>query len=157
MYEVKDGARTLRFEGTLLGTSSSWRNGSQRWIEFSLYKTSGEGKYILARTGVSLVFHRIICPLVGRYGLQEVEVDKLLPQAVPCEECNPDYEEPFLFPEKFRYWTLVSDEPDAVLDALYQRDESGGRYLTKVAERLLERAADLDPEIDAIYRIEFIA
>jgi hypothetical protein len=155
MYEVKDGARTLKFEGQLLGQSSSYRRGSDRWIEFALYKTRG-GEYILARVGVSLVFHSAICPLVARYGLQEAEVDKIRDDAVPCEECSPDFEEPLLYPEKFRYWTLRSREPEAVLDALYKSGNDGIKYLTKVAERLLNDAALEDTEIDQIYRIEYI-
>ena len=71
MHEVKDGSRTLQFSGKLLAESSSWRQGSYRWIEFKLYKTDN-GSYILSRVGVSLIFHGAACPLVKRYGLNEM-------------------------------------------------------------------------------------
>ncbi len=71
MFEVKDSARTLQFNGRLLSESSSWRRGSTRWIEFELYKTEN-GSYILSRVGVSVIFHGAACPLVKRYGLSEV-------------------------------------------------------------------------------------
>ena len=155
MYEVKDGSRTLTFEGQLLGESSSYRRGSTRWIEFELYKTHS-GAYILSRVGVSLVFHSGACELVNKYGLHDASVDSLSPEATPCESCNPTYEAQLVFPEKYRYWAQVSEDPQAVLDALYKYDDGGARYLTWVARRVLEEAADNDPDIDSVYRVEHI-
>jgi hypothetical protein len=61
-----------------------------------------------------------------------------------------------VFPEKHRYWAQVSEEPDAVLDALYKFDQGGARYLTNVAQRLLEDASEKDEAIESVYRIEMI-
>lgn len=155
MFEVKDGARTLQFNGTLLGKSSSWRKDSTRWIEFELYRTES-GSYILSRIGVSLVFHGAACQLVRRYGLTEVEFSELREDALPCEECDPSEEVELVFPEKYRYWAQVSEEAASVLDALYKYDDGGARYLTNVAQRLLEDAAKSDPKIADIYRYEII-
>lgn len=154
MYEVKNGARTLRFEGVLLATSSSYRPGSSRWIEFSLYKTLA-GNYVLSRVGVSHVYHSATCALVDRYGLHEADEDVLTDYSVPCEECDPE-DAPIVFPERFRYWTLTSVDAAAVVDALYKEDQNGARYLTKVADRLLETASARDPEIDQAYRVEYL-
>jgi hypothetical protein len=155
MISVKDGARTLQFNGQLLGKSSSWRKGSTRWIEFELYKTES-GSYILSRVGVSNVFHGSACPLVKRYGLSETNYENLSEGAVPCEECRPDDSVELVFPEKHRHWAQVSEEAAAVLDALYKYDEGGARYLTNVAQRLLEDAAKADTKIAEIYRFEVI-
>ncbi len=155
MYEVKDGARTLQFNGKLLGKSTSWRRGSTRWIEFELYRTES-GSYILSRVGVSLVFHGAACRLVQTYKLQELPYGSLVKDAIPCEICNPNEQASLVFPEKHRYWAQVSEEPDAVLDALYKFDDGGARYLTNVAQRLLEAAAEKDSAIDAIYKVEVI-
>lgn len=155
MFEVKDGARTLQFTGKLLGTSTSWRRDSTRWIEFELYKTDS-GSYILSRIGVSLVYHGAACPLVSRYGLQEMDFRDIAPAAIPCDECSPDESAELVFPEKYRHWAQVSEEPTAVLDALYKYDDGGARYLTNVAQRLLEAASKLDAEIAQIYNIEII-
>jgi hypothetical protein len=155
MIEVRDGARTLQFDGSLLGESSSFRRGSTRWIEFRLYRTES-GSYILSRVGVSLVFHGAACPLVKRYGLQEVPAANVSQQALPCEECYPTQEAELVFPEKNRYWAQVSEEPSAVLDALYKYDDGGARYLTNVAQRLLEESSKLDEKIANIYKIEII-
>lgn len=155
MYEVKDGARTLRFSGELLGQSSSRRADSGRWIEFHLYRTD-KGSYILSRVGVSNIYHSSVCSLVSRYGLHEKSIDDLNVEAVPCSECCPNIIEPLIFPEEYRYWTLISEEPEAILNALYKPDDSGARYLTNVARRVLEQAAEVDPEIDQAYRIEIV-
>jgi hypothetical protein len=156
VYEVKDGSRTLQFNGRLLGESTSWRRGSTRWIEFSLYQTEN-GSYILSRIGVSLVYHGAACPLVKRYGLVESSTKNLHDDAVPCDECNPiDSEVPVVFPERNRTWAQVSEDPDAVLEALYKYDDGGARYLTKVAQRLLEEASRNDSKIDSVYRVEII-
>lgn len=155
MYEVRDGSRTLQFNGSLLGSSSSHRRGSTRWIEFELYRTES-GSYILSRIGVSLVFHGAACPLVKRYGLQELPAGELHKDALPCEDCYPTEDAELVFPEKYRYWAQVSDDPNAVLDALYKYDDGGARYLTNVAQRLLEHASEKDQKIDQIYRIETI-
>lgn len=155
MFEVKDGARTLQFNGKLLGKSSSKRHDSVRWIEFQLHKTDS-GSYILSRVGVSLVFHGAACALVRRYGLTELDYSELLPKAIPCEECQPSEEAELVFPEKYRYWAQVSEEAAAVLDALYKYDDGGARYLTNVAQRLLEEAAKNDSEIAESYRYEII-
>lgn len=155
MFEVKDGPRTLQFEGRHLGSSSSWRPGSFRWIEFDLYKTVG-GSYILSRVGVSLVYHASSCPLVERYKLQEIDVEDLRDKATPCPECRPTLYAPLVFPEKDRNWAMVTEDAEAILDALYKYDDNNSRYLTKVAERLLESASELDPELDRVYRVEII-
>lgn len=156
MYEVKDGSRTLQFNGRLLGESSSWRKGSTRWIEFALYQTEN-GSYVLSRIGVSLVFHGSVCPLVKKYGLVEVSTSNIVEDAVGCEECSPSlFEVPVVFPEKNRTWAQVSDDPDAVLEALYKYDDGGARYLTKVAQRLLEEASKKDKKIESVYRVEII-
>jgi hypothetical protein len=155
LLEVKDGARTLQFNGRLLGKSSSYRRGSTRWIEFEVYRTES-GSYILSRIGVSLVYHGAACPLVKRYGLQEVDFAEITQDALPCEECDPTEDAELVFPEKYRYWAQVSDDPNAVLEALYKYDDGGARYLTKVAERLLEDASEIDKGIESIYRVELI-
>lgn len=155
MHEVKDGSRTLQFEGKLLGESTSWRRGSTRWIEFKLYKTES-GSYVLSRVGASLVFHGAACPLVKRYNLVEMSSDKLSRDATPCHECEPDNNVPVVFPEKYRNWAQVSEDPDAVLEALYKYDNGGARYLTNVAQRLLEQASEVDQKIESVYRVEMI-
>jgi len=155
MYAVKDGDRTLEFDGVLLGSSSSRRKDSIRWIEFNIYRTEN-GSYILSRIGASIVYHSGACSLVDKYRLTEINVKKVVDGAEPCEICKPTLEAPIVFPEKYRYWAQVSEEPQAVLDALHKYDEGGARYLTAVAKRVLQDAAKLDSAIDLVYRFEKI-
>jgi len=155
MIEVKDGDRVLQFNGTLLAKSSSLRRGAFRWIEFELYKTES-GSYILSRTGVSLVFHGAACSLVKKYGLNEKSNTQLEMGAVPCELCEPDDMIDLVFPEKYRHWAQISDKADAVLEALYKYDDNGARYLTGVAQRLMQEAAIVDKNIANVYNYEII-
>jgi len=155
LFEVKDGARTLQFNGVLLGKSSSERRGSTRWIEFELYRTDS-GSYILSRIGVSLVFHGAACALVKKYNLTEVDFSELKENALECEDCSPSEEVELVFPEKYRYWALVSEDPRNILDALYKYDDNGVSYLTNVAQRLLEGAAKADSKIAGVYHYEII-
>lgn len=156
MYEVKDGSRILQFNGKILAESSSWRRHSERWIEFCLYRTDN-GSYVLSRIGVSLVFHGAACPLVKQHNLTEDNPKNLEDDAVPCDECNPIKNLPVVFPEKYRYWAQVSEDPKAVIDALYKYGKNGEKYLTLVAQRLLEEAAENDEKIDNLYyKVEII-
>lgn len=155
MLEVKDGDRTLQFNGKLLAKSSSKRRDSTRWIEFELYRTES-GSYILSRIGVSLVFHGAACTLVKRYGLQEKSNTALEIGAIPCEECQPDDMLDLIFPEKYRHWAQISEKADAVLEALYKYDDNGARYLTGVAQRLLQEAARVDSKVADVYNYEII-
>jgi hypothetical protein len=43
-----------------------------------------------------------------------------------------------------------------VLEALYKYDQGGARYLTHVAQRLLEKSSEHDGKIEEVYRIETI-
>ena len=156
MLEVRDGDRTLQFNGTLLAKSTSERRGAFRWIEFELYKTES-GSYILSRVGVSLIYHGAACSLVSKYKLTEDYTGNLPVNAIACEECEPDSSLDLIFPEKYRYWAQVSDHPKAVLDSLYKYDNSNGAYyLTGVAQRLLQQASKVDNGIAKVYNLEII-
>lgn len=155
MYSVKDGDRTLQFNGTALARSSSERKGAYRWIEFELYQTES-GSYVLSRVGVSLIYHGAACSLVLRYGLKEASTSELRPEATPCEECRPDKSIDLVFPEKYRHWAQVSDRPEAVVEALHKYDDNGARYLTGVAQRLLKDASRVDSEIARVYNVEIV-
>jgi hypothetical protein len=151
-YEVKNGQRTIEFDGEKLSSSSS-RSEKPRWVEFNLYLTAG-GSYVLERIGYSLIYHDIGCSVVDRSGLKFRPEDQVGPEHVPCIECDPDPGDPedIIVIEKPRYFGLWSETPDAVLESLY-----GNRnYMTKVAERLIEDAAQYDQRLERAYRIEHV-
>lgn len=152
VFQVRDGQRTLEFEGRLLAESTSQKRGGTRWVEFKLYKTKG-GSYILNRVGCSLVFHHQDCALVRQYNLKPGPVPA---GGVPCQECYPSREEPEYFPEKTRNWAQVMEKPEAVLEALYKYDEQGAKYMTLVAQRLLDDASAADDGISSVYRTEYV-
>lgn len=152
-HQVRDGDRTLVFDGALLAESSSRRRGNPRWVEFQLFRTDG-GSYILSRVGMTVVFHGADCALVNQYRLKRGDVDR---NTWPCESCNPYHDDEELYPERIRYWAQVMKKPSAVVEALMKFDDQGARYLTLVAQRLLNEASEVDPQIAAAYRVEVVA
>lgn len=53
-FHVKNYDQTLRFEGELLGHSTTHETGRSRWHEVSIYKTS-IGEYVIHKVGRSEV------------------------------------------------------------------------------------------------------
>lgn len=155
VHEVRDGNRVYKFDGELLAKSSSWHRGQYRWVEFELYRTKS-GSYILGRTGQTVLFHRPTCAIVKRNSIKPSSVDELTNEHIECDECDPRDDADEVCIEKPRYFALVSDSPEAILEALYKYDASGARYLTHVAQRLIQEAGELDAELDRAYRVEYI-
>lgn len=161
MYEVKDGKRTLKFDGVLLAYSTSYKPGAARWVEFSLYRTEG-GSYILHRIGMTSIFHLTSCEIARKNHTPRTPAAALPEKSVPCEVCRPGRaiaegpDDMEVAVETPRYWALVSEAPEGVVDALYKYNEAGVRYLTSVAERLLDEAAEIDEAIEKVYRMETI-
>lgn len=155
-FEVMNGGRTVVFDGDKLASSTSRSDDSLRWVEFALYRTAG-GQYVFERIGQSVVFHGIgECSVVKRNKLRfDVEDQQLEDWHVPCPECQP-FDDDDLIIEKPRPYALVSEDPDAIIDAAHKLDRNKNRYLTNVTRRLIEEAAQADARIERAYRVEFI-
>jgi hypothetical protein len=156
MHEVLDGNRKLRFDGALLAYSTSYRPGSSRWVEFALFRTVG-GAYVLSRVGKTTLYHTTECSVARRAGLPPTPSSAIPQGKVPCSICNPHIEgSEDVCVEISRNWAQTTTSASSIVDMLYQYDESGARYLTGVARRLLEEASDQDPGISDSYRVEII-
>jgi len=156
MIQVRDGNRTLQFEGQLIGHSTSRHPNSNRWVEFNLFKTVS-GLYILSRVGMSLLYHKTTCEVVSRNSLKPAPIASIDKASVRCDECRPDPEfDVEVCPEKPRNWGQVCKTAADVLDALYKYDEYDNPYLTMVAQRLLQDAGDEDPLIASAWKVETI-
>ena len=158
MHEVKDGNRRIRFDGELLGYSTSYRPGAERWVEFTLFRTIG-GAFVVSRVGMSVLYHRAGCSIADRAGLPPTPRAALPPDRYPCGTCNPheaSSDTEMVCVEIPRNWAQTADSAAGVVDLLYQRDESGARYLTGVAKRLLEEASQMDASINEAYNVEII-
>jgi hypothetical protein len=151
MITVHDGDRTLSFRGEKIAESSSETSDSVRWIEFEIYRVESGG-YVIARTGVSLVYHMPTCELAEKYGLEEWDPEESLTEdSYPCEICRPDASLPYVCPETTRYWARACDSARGVVQTLYKKDGRGVRYITNVAARLLDDAASADDGIARAY------
>ena len=155
-FEVRNGGRTLKFDGERIASSSSRLDDSLRWVEFNLYLTAG-GRYVFERVGRSRVFHGVgDCSVVRRNKLRfDIEEQELQAWHVPCPECRP-YDDDDVIIEKPRYFALDSADPDAVIEAAHKYDKNNARYMTNVTRRLIEDAALVDPRMDEAYRVEYI-
>jgi hypothetical protein len=151
-YAVKDGVRTLKFDGELLAQSSSRIGSRPRWVEFYLFRTP-KGTYVISRVGVSRYYHNGDCSVVSRNRLSAIDESELTPDAMPCTECRPSRIDPEgVYPETPRYWAQHSEQPRGIVASLMKYDDNGIEYLTNVARRLLEDAAEVDEGLaDAFY------
>lgn len=155
MHRAQDGRRTLEFDGILLAQSTSWRPQSPRWVEFKIYHTTA-GMYVVSRTGASATYHAPTCYIVSKYRLIEKHPADLRVGATPCTICTPTQDLPYVFPEEERNWAQSFQNAETVIEALYQYNEAGVRYLTRVAQQAIEQAAKKDDRIEAAYRIEHV-
>jgi hypothetical protein len=150
-YKVKSGERTLEFDGKCIAQSSSFKSDSVRWVDFSLYVTTA-GNYILERIGQSDVYHSLACSVVDRNKLSYDPDDELTHNHVGCEICLPDRYYDTIVLERPRYFALVTESPDAILEALHKKDKNNTKYMTYVAQKLIEEAIIHDKRLEKQYR-----
>jgi hypothetical protein len=155
-FKVRNGQRILEFDGQKLSHASSEKPDSDRWVEFTLYFTNG-GSYVLERVGQTVIFHRNLgCEVVERNKLRFDSEYELQEHHQPCQLCDPDEYNDLLIIEKPRFYALVTDDPAAIIKSLHKLDANGLPYMTKVAERLLEEASEIDKRLERAYRIQYI-
>ena len=154
-YVVKKSKNAvIDFDGEKIASSTSYKDGSYRWVEFNLYLTE-VGNYVLERVGRSDIFHVLGCEVANRNNLK-FDPDYLLENRhMACEVCQPDEYNDVLVLEEPRYFGLWSDSPDAILEALH-RKKDGSKYTTLVTERLLEEASQHDKQLERAYRVEHV-
>ena len=155
---VRDGSRQISFEGTLLAKVSSERPGTSRWTEMRLFKTAG-GSYVLEKVGRSVMTHMPGCPrIIGRIPrFQEAHPGEEPENGFWFDDCVPEeYDFTQLLSEEDRFWAVIADQPDRVVEALYRKKE-GSRYLPRISLDLLEQAAAVDPLLGDAYLIEKIS
>lgn len=155
-YSVRDGQRRVTFDGVELGRASSQRPGAPRWTELELYRTDSN-KYVLARTGRSIVLHVPGCP--GIVGKLNRFIDEN-PGAEPDEdawefhECVGDtYSLATILIEQTRHWAVIADTAEDVIGNLYRRD-SGLKYLPRMSVSVLEQASRLDTDMAEAFYVE---
>lgn len=150
-YSVRDGVRTLTFDGVLLAESTSWSSSKPRWVEFELYRTP-KNQYVLARIGDSVYYHNSECLAVERNRLSAIAPEDLEDDSLACPQCKASRLDPEgVFPETPRYMAQVSSEATGVIYTLMQEDDNGLKYMTNVARRLLADASKYDVDIHRAY------
>jgi hypothetical protein len=153
-YQVRDGSRLISFDGDLLGHISSARPGTPRWTEMSIYRTKGNS-YVLEKVGRSVVTHMEGC--VGIIGFQAAHPGDDPDIGYTYHDCVPDeYDFTKLLVEEDRFWAIIAEDPERIVEALYRRRE-GVRHLPRISLDLLGRVSDIDPSFGSSWRVEHIA
>ena len=150
-FKVRDGVRTLEFDGVKLSESSSRLPHKPRWVEFSLYRTP-KGQYVVSRVGYSIFYHGRDCITVNRNNLAPVDGLTLSGEYTACSSCRPDRADTEgVFPETPRYAAWVCEKPVAVISSLMKSDDNGTEYLTNVARSLLIDASKVDAKVHNVF------
>lgn len=157
-YTIPNGDRAMAFEGQLLASASSDDGKAQRWTEFELYRTSA-GQFVLHKVGRSAVYHApdsTCTRSATRKEVSEVEGDDLIP-CVRCgvplimDLCGPGA---VILVETDRHSVVVSESARGIVASMYGKDGNGTKFLTNVAERLMQAAARKDTDIRAAWAVE---
>lgn len=155
---MNNDRQELRFTGVHLGFASTEHRGSDRWVEFSIYRTES-GKYILSRIGRSVRYHDKICRTVAKNPqLRPVPVATLTEDMSPCDECLPNGDDHLadndqIYPEMDRPAASVYESVDDLMDGLMLINEHGLPFLTHVAQDVLAAASENDAAIHQAYYV----
>jgi hypothetical protein len=162
-FKVRDGTtRVIEFEGERLAEVSSRRSGSPRWTELRLYRTQS-GVFVLEKVGASVVVHAPGCPEIlpgatlPRFQAEYPGEDPANDSWWWCESCGARAAQDMtaLLVEQPRFWAIISETPDEIVDSLYRR-KGGARTMPRMSLVLLEDAAKSSPEILDSYRSEVL-
>jgi hypothetical protein len=86
LVRVPNDDEVLEFAGELIATATTRQPGKARWLDMRLYRTTdGTGRYIIGRTGRSLMVHRHNGSC--NRGVP-VPVASLEDDVVPCQLCG---------------------------------------------------------------------
>lgn len=158
-FNLRDGQRPVTFLGWKLGDADSQSGNDVRWTELALYRTLSN-KYVFEKIGRSDVFHSARCTRRSK-GKEYTTLDDAMPEDagpedtaenlfVPCPDCKPDRNESPIFAERDIPSVAVFETPVAAIESMYRNDNDGGKFLSRVARTLLEKAADNDEQIARI-------
>jgi len=162
-YRLPDGNREIAFSGALLAQSSSDDGRAQRWLDLKLYKTD-TNRYVLHRVGRSVVYHAVgsTCTRQAQPRVA-AELYKPSSELLPCVRCNPpniyapdvpvDTE---VLLEQDRNSVTVCERAPGLVESLYGVDDKGTRFLSRVAQRLLEEASAVDSAIRDAWAVQTV-
>lgn len=89
IIRIRDAARTIEFEGTMLSDVSTETDSNPRWTEMELYLTV-DGRYVLTIIGRSVVYHDSAGRCNSGVPTPVGEIDpELRDELEPCPRCNP--------------------------------------------------------------------
>lgn len=162
--ELRNGKRTVRFDGTLLGSATSeyTRGGfhKARWTDFAIYRTD-EGAYLVSKIGKSRIVHateRCISLKNNTDPLARVLLDDQPEDFYEyCDPQLPDWQQCWTDEslDRATYGLLendhaavtFADNPQGAISLCYSRDRSGAFNISWLAQTTLENAARNDSDL----------
>lgn len=163
-YRLPDGNREIAFSGALLAQSSSDDGRAQRWLDLNLYHTDTD-RYVLHRVGRSVVYHAAGSTCTRQAQPQKVgDLDQeRRDELMPCVRCAPPniYSEDIdgdvqVLVEQDRSSVTVCERAPGLVESLYGVDDKGTRFLSRVAQRLLEEASKADAGIREAWNVQTV-
>jgi hypothetical protein len=165
--ELRDGARIVHFDGTLLGSASSEysRGGyhKPRWTVFEIYRTTNGG-YVVAKIGKSRIVHSTQTCKVLRNNvdpLQKVDLDE---PGKDWEYCDPQLNDrdqcwtdatldraTYGYLENDHAVAIPTEDAQAAISACYSRDHLGVFSISWLAKEALEEAFLNDSGVEDAY------
>lgn len=166
-YELANYDRVLRFVGERIAHATNRRGSDEdqiRWTEVDVYRTNG-GHYVLHKIGKSRVYHAGPKMCAGTTGKKTTgrQIGYWDPERIvdlaPCPVCRPGSfaDHQVVVVEQDRGVTFTSKTAAGVVESAHNQDSDGVTYLTRVAERALAEASEVDEQIRDAYRVETIA
>jgi hypothetical protein len=168
--ELQDGNRTVRFDGQLLGSTTSEYTQSgfhkARWTVFEIYRTT-EGGYVISKIGKSRIVHssqRCVSLKNNTDPLQKVQLTDQDFDDEIYEFCDPQ------LPEWQQCWTddsldratygylendhaaaTFADSPVGAVSLCYSRDRLGAFDISWIAKATLKEAGQVDEDLKYAY------
>jgi hypothetical protein len=160
LVRVRDDDEVLEFAGELIATATTRQPGKARWLDMKLYRTTdGTGRYVIGRTGRSLMVHRLNGSC--NRGVP-VPVTSLGEDAVPCQLCGTPalavlktVPRGTVAQEADHHSATVCSSASEMLSRLRLRGaspddgDSHGNAYSAPAQRLLDEARLNDPAVEA--------
>ncbi|HET9131835.1 MAG TPA: hypothetical protein VFO86_12850 [Terriglobia bacterium] len=148
LHSVFNAYEEIQFNGVRLAHQTTETPDSVRWFEIEIFRTES-GKYIIHRIGVSLVYHMMNGPCVGRG--TPTRFDKLNNDAMPCLTCKPPLEVDddlsyTVSAEQDRHSAQVC-RGDEIQQRLMVRPSRGDAFLSSPARKALDQAIAADPSL----------
>jgi EXLDI family protein len=157
-YELHDGPRIVRFQGTHLARKTSDDGDRLRWLELDIYRTRA-GKYIVHQVGKTVVYHLTDSDCTPK-SFETVDLSKL-DEGEPCPVCLPPSDDPEKLTkvrfESDLHRVMIHETAKGLVESLENVNSQGRRYHSRVVRDVLIEASTVDEDIREVFLVTEVA